>query len=73
MSCLFQSEEVAVYVYLIVACVVRDGDDVAHTMAAIAKNLNDKIDIYHAAKSTAVRQRWHLAQDMQAIPNLRHT
>jgi hypothetical protein len=31
-------------------------------MAAIAKNLNDKIDIYHSGKSTAARQRRHLAK-----------
>ena len=36
MSCLFKSEEVAVDVYLIVACVVRDGYDVAHTMTPVA-------------------------------------
>ena len=62
MSSLFQGEEVAVDVYLIFACVVRNGDDVAHTMAAVAKNLNDKIDIYHAAEFTGLLQRRHLAR-----------
>src|SRR3989442_12877859 len=62
MSCLFQCEEVAVYGYLVFARVIRDGDYAAHTMTPVAENLNDKADIYHAAKCTGVRQRRHLAR-----------
>jgi hypothetical protein len=62
MANFFQSEEVAVYVNLIIACVVREGDDVSHTMTLVAKNLNDKTNIYHGGKCTRVRQRRHLAK-----------
>ena len=43
---LFEVEEVAVYVELVDASVVGDGEDTIDFMAALAQGIDDKLDVY---------------------------
>jgi hypothetical protein len=47
LSRFFEREGVAVDDELVGAGVLRDGDDVADSMAVLAKGLDDQIDVYH--------------------------
>jgi hypothetical protein len=50
----FEVEEVAVYVELVEASVVGDGEDTIDLMAALAQGIDDKLDVYviHGCQST---------------------
>jgi hypothetical protein len=50
----FQIENVSVYGELIFPCVFRDGDDTLDAVTVFPKGLDDKFDVYHASKFTAV-------------------
>jgi hypothetical protein len=60
-SCLFKVEEVSVYGHLIFAGVFGDGDDIFNTMAPFSDGRNEKVDVYHAGKSTGFGSGQHLA------------
>ena len=60
-SCLFEVVEVSVYGHLIFAGVFGDGDDIFNTMAPFSDGLNEKVDVYHAGKSTGFGSGQHLA------------
>jgi hypothetical protein len=46
-SCFFEGEGVSVDLEFVSAGVVRDGDDIADSMAVLAECLDDEIDVYH--------------------------
>jgi hypothetical protein len=58
---LFEVVEVSVYGHLIFAGVFGNGDDIFNTMAPFSDGLNEKVDVYHAGKSTGFGSGQHLA------------
>lgn len=70
---LFQGEKIAVDGYLVFARVVGNGNHCAYTMTPVTENLNDKVDIYHAAESTGVFGRRHLPRHTVADGKAGHS
>ncbi len=47
LSRFFEGEGVSVDLEFVLAGIVRDGDDMANSVAVLAEGLDDEIDVYH--------------------------